>query len=185
MHACAYQHFGANNTVVNNIFALAFGGFGLVAHDAFQYDQFGPSNITFERNIFYLNSTILALQYGNYGSTPMFACPYHGQWTADFNLFWNTSTPNALSNTFINPTAIISQGAAGTDSVCDTSLSTWQTAAPFNDRNSILADPGFYDVGQSSVTARDFRLSSTSPAIQRLGFQSLNEVWEKAGPTSA
>jgi hypothetical protein len=184
MHACAYQHFGSNNSFVNNIFALAFGGFGMVAQDAFQYDQFGPSNITFAHNILFLNSTIVAQQYGNPHSTPMFACPYHGQWASDYNLFWNTSTPSALSDTFISPAAIVAQGAAGTDYVCNTTFAAWQSTAPFNDQHSLVGDPGFFDVGQSALEARDFRLQDSSPAIQKLGFQSLNAVWETAGPVS-
>ena len=54
--AGCYQHFGRNVTFSNNIFALA--NRGELWHANFQFGQFGPSDVTFKRNIAFTSSPL-------------------------------------------------------------------------------------------------------------------------------
>ena len=53
VHSCLaaafYQHFGRNNTITNNVFALSTGGTGLLWQ--LSDPSFGPSNLSLVRNI--------------------------------------------------------------------------------------------------------------------------------------
>lgn len=167
MHAGAYQHFGARNLWTQNIFALAYGGFGQLYEAEFSPDQFGNSNLTFSQNIVYLDSR----------AGRVFACPYAGSWTAGKNMFFNASNPHgALSNTFPNP-ADVAVGAVKSDNNCNTSFADWQAAGV--DSDSVLADPLFADSRKGNFT-----LGQDSPAVLQIGFDiaNTNAVMLTAGP---
>lgn len=57
--AAWYQHFGRNNSVTNNVFAAATGGWGLLWQDAQNCPD--PSNFVFQRNIVAVNAATVRL----------------------------------------------------------------------------------------------------------------------------
>lgn len=115
--AAMYQHFGRDNLVRNNIFALSTGGYGLVWQAALQ-PSFDPSNFTIDTNIFY----------GSSASGGTFQCPYRGNGTFDRNIYFPPSASFPTST---------QSGAAP----CNASFQAWQAAG--NDAHSQQADPLF------------------------------------------
>ena len=86
--AAFYQHFGQNNSITNNIFAFADGGYGTLWHDA--DPSFGPSTFAFQRNIVLMDAR----------AGGVFECPYVGSSNFDFNLYFNASQPSGLTASF-------------------------------------------------------------------------------------
>lgn len=142
------QHFGRNNTVSNNILALAH--LGQLWEANFQAGQFGTSSLRFERNIVYTSS-------------PVFQAPFNGTWTSDYNLFFNATPGALLSATFPQPHWDKCRVYNSPACAANTSMTAWALATG-NDIHSKVADPQFID-----VTTGDFRVSASSPALG-LGF---------------
>ena len=101
--ASFYQHFGRANSISNNIFAFAFGGYGILWHDA--DPSFGPSDFSFTENIVLVDER----------AGGVFECPYVGNNTYNRNLYFN-NTGAQISASF--PTTNIMS--------CNGSFAAWQ-----------------------------------------------------------
>eukprot|EP00041_Stephanoeca_diplocostata_P038006 m.1468317 g.1468317 ORF g.1468317 m.1468317 type:complete len:809 (+) comp25139_c0_seq13:1209-3635(+) len=159
--AGCYQHFGHNNTFTDNIFAL--GRLGVLWHANFQYGQFGPSDLQYQRNIAYAQG-------------PMFQSPYNGTWISDYNVYFNASdespSPTYLSATFPNPPEYCRVPAT-----CNvtTSYAAWK-AYTGNDAHSLVTAPAFVDAAHFN-----FQLKPSSPVFRAIEFEEFNH--SSAGPS--
>ncbi len=141
-----HTHYGRENILRNNIWA--FGREGMVALSRAEEHV----SYTFERNI--------VLAHGQ----PIFIGGYANDFSkrsviSDLNLFWDAAG--------VEPTLMATQRDGRIHAAPAFGLAQWQ-AATGNDRNSIIADPGFTDPARF-----DFTLSPDSPAW-RLGFRPID-----------
>ena len=154
------QHFGRENIVRNNIFALGKEGQVRLSriHGApgcFRPDlERGRKGFTFERNIVVTDGKPLFV---GTGGAPLERCNF----VSDLNLLWDVSEKDLTSaNSERRPqgdTTLITRSFT---------LDEWRELG--QDRHSIIADPRFKD-----LKGRDFTLSADSPAYE-IGFQPID-----------
>jgi hypothetical protein len=149
-----HQHYGNENTVRNNVFAL--GGEGVLALSSVHAHNGGRGAFAFtlERNVLVSDGRPLIAT----GLSGEAADAVDRPFLSDLNLFWDASgAPVALGDGR-------GAGRGGLRKAYD--LAAWQALGL--DRHSIAGDPRFVD-----LAGRDFRLAPDSPALA-LGFRPID-----------
>ncbi|WP_406684573.1 right-handed parallel beta-helix repeat-containing protein [Seonamhaeicola sp. MEBiC1930] len=152
-HACFNQHYGKDNLVRNNIFAFADTGPVMLARAE-------PHTSYILRNNIIL-SNITPIYAGGYA----YDVEKQKAFDSDHNLVWSTSgkvlgAQNRFPSRIYEPNERV--------------LSWEEWLALGNDKNSLIADPGFKDPENG-----DFSLTEDSPAL-KIGFKPF--PLDKAGP---
>eukprot|EP00039_Didymoeca_costata_P021216 m.343806 g.343806 ORF g.343806 m.343806 type:complete len:812 (+) comp23346_c0_seq1:93-2528(+) len=177
-------HYGVNNTIHNNIFAYATGGYGSVWQNS---DPGQPttgvdrrtSSLDFTHNIVYLDDVGPSDPSDGLGASnwPLFATPYRGNNSFDFNCYYNASSNGVLTATF--PSWIADDSYSRYNA--NRSLLEWQKVG--QDVHSIVTNPLF-----ANATYCNFSLLSASPMLQVPGYidfnintvgpRSSNHIWK-------
>lgn len=151
-HACFNQHYGKGNLLRNNIFAFADVAVVMMA-------KIQPhSGFTLENNILLSDDTAI------FGGGYEYKVEQKGGYLSDSNLVWCLDAPLVGAQNR-NPSWLYEADKPSLNWV------QWQNEVG-NDRNSIVADPGF-----ANPEAGDFTLPEDTPA-KMIGFKpfSLDEV---------
>jgi len=143
-----FQHWGQDNVIRNNIFAISTDNFGLMWH---LRDDGLVSYLEFTRNVVVSNGK-------------MFASPHMGYWNASCNLYWSPS--GAITNTFPNPTKVL---ANQDDHRVSTDIQTWIRVL---DCGSIVEDPlldADYMMAADSPAVKQFGFQLLNDVVEKAG----------------
>ena len=189
-----YQHYGLNNTVRSNIFALPTGGVGAVwshADSTCECDipsecadmvacgigrtQGCCSDLAFEHNIVYVDARV---------GPRIFGMQWKGNSSFDANVYFNASADSGDMTpswpTWNRTTAHCANATRGESecSVCNVSWAARTSAG--QDADSVQSDPQFVDVARHNFTLRP-----TSPALALQFDRQSSAALGNTGPRSS